>query len=346
MKINRSASRRLSAIAALGGVLALGLAACSSSVPPPSTTGSGNDGGAAGAAELTTLNVSTIGLNSDGALLLGMEKGFFAEEGLKIERSVVANPPAGLAAAQSGQVDITYSPSIPLLNGLSQGIPLKVLAPDNGFAPGAVTAPDPENYNDSALVASQKSGITSLKELAGKTIAVPARKAHLEVVIAYDLREAGVDLNSINWVSLDFVSAVAALNNGTIEAAGLVSPHSEKAIEEGNTFVSSPGIAFFEGGPVGMWVAGTTTIESKKDSMEAFQRAIKKSKEYANEHPEEAIRVALTANKSDLTVEQVKTPFWALVVTQSDLEKQMDKLVSLGFLEKTFNLDGVVWDGK
>lgn len=330
MNMNRLARRAAGAAVAVG---VLALAACTAA---PADSGSGASG------EVTTLKVATIGLISDGALLLGQEQGFFEDEGLAIETSVVANPPAGLAAAQSGQVDIAYAPSIPLLNALASGVPLKVVAPADGYVDGASEAEDPAEVDDTGLYASAASGITDVADLEGATIAIPARKAQLEVVITDALDRAGVDPSSVEWVVLDFTSAVAALKSGNVDAAGLVSPFTGEAAAAGATFVSAPSVGFFEEGAVGLWTAGEGTLSGKADAIAAFQRAIAKSNAYANEHQEEAIQAGIDATGSTLSVDQVKLPFWPAEVAPIDLDRVNEKLVGLGFLPAAVDLEGVV----
>ncbi|MDQ4214598.1 ABC transporter substrate-binding protein [Microbacterium sp. ASV81] len=331
MEITR-ALRAVAALAAVGAAVAL--AGCSSS------SGSAEPGHGG---QLTTVKVATIGLTSDGSLLTGMAKGFFADEGLKIETSIVANPPAGLAAVQSGQVDVAYAPSIPLLNALNQGVPIKVVGAADGYPQGASTAADPAKLDDTGLFASAKGGVTSVKDLAGKTIAIPARKAQLEVVISEELKKAGVDpASGVKWVVLDFTSAVAALKNGTVDAAGLVSPFTAQALANGSTQLSAPSVGFFEQGATGLWTSGSSTVQAKKDVIRAFQRAIVKSNEYATAHPDEAIKAGLAYTKSTLTLDQVKVPFWPTVVAQEDLQRPDTKMVDLGFLPKPVDLTGVI----
>lgn len=332
--MTRKSHRRsvFATLAATTVATALALAGCSSS-------GSGQTSSPGG---LTTLKVATIGLTSDGGLLTGIKQGFFKQEGLNIQTSIVANPPAGLAAAQSGQVDIAYSPSIPLLNALSQGIKLKIVGAADGYVQGAYKDADPQKIDDTGLYVSAKSGVTKVSQLAGKTIAVPARKAQMEVTIADVLTEAGVKPSSIKWVVLDFTSAVAALKSGTVTAAGLVSPFTAEAAADGSKLVSSPGVAFFEQGAVGLWTTGDNTATGKAKAIAEFQRALAKTNAYANAHPKEAVQAGLTYTKSSLTVDQAIVPYWPAKVTEADIQRVNDKLVKLGFLSKPVDLSGVI----
>lgn len=336
-------TNRLAAALVLAASAALVLAGCSSG----SSGGGGGDAGSGGGdGDLTTLSVATIGLTSDGALITGIEQGFFEEEGLQIETSIVANPPAGLAAVQSGQVDIAYSPSIPLLNALSQGVDVRVVGPADGYPEDLAEDADPAEVDDTWLVASAQSGITSVEELAGKTIAVPARKAQLEVVISGVLEDAGIDpATGVNWVVLDFTSAVSALKNGTVDAAGLVTPFSLEAVDAGNTFIAAPSVSFLGGGAVGLWTAGAGTIEQKPDAVAAFQRAIVKSNEYAMAHPEEALQAGLDYTESQLSIEDLVSIYWPSEVRSEDLERVNEKMASLGFLSQPVDLDGVIFEG-
>ncbi|HKT57276.1 MAG TPA: ABC transporter substrate-binding protein [Microbacterium sp.] len=332
----RSRGRLALALTATLGAAALALSGCS---------GSAGSTGATDANGLTTLKVATIGLTSDGGLETGIKQGFFKKHGLNIETSIVANPPAGLAAAQSGQVDIAYAPSIPLLNALSQGVPLKVVQAADGYAAGATQSNDPAKYDDTSLYASKASGITSVNQLKGKTIAIPARKAQLEVVIAQTLKDAGVDPTSVNWVVLDFTSAVAALKSGKVDAAGLVSPFGSEAQAEGAKYLTAPSIKFFGDGAVGLWTTGSSTLTNKRKAIEDFQAAIKETNAYANAHAAQATQAGLDYTKSTLKLNQVIQPYWPTGVTTQSLQHVDDQMVQLGYLQKPVPLTGVILNG-
>lgn len=331
----KSGMRLFAAAAAVG---ALVLAGCSAGAD--NSGSSGTDDG-----ELTKLKVMTMGLTFDGALYGGIEQGFFAEEGLELELSVMANPPAGLAAAQSGQVDIAYAPTIPVLIAMNEGVQLQVVAPANGLPDDALTAENPETFEDSGLFVSPKVGIESLEDLRGKTIAVPARKAVMEIVTAMELEDAGVGQDEVEWVVLDLASAVSALEQGTIDAAGLVTPFTAQAREVGATKIASPTITFFEGGAMAYWLAGPDTIAAKEDAILAFQRAMVKTNAWANENAEAAIQLGIDNTDPSLAIEQLGLPVWPVDVNQADLDRANEKLARYGLLPEELDLTNFVFAG-
>ncbi|MFJ6417973.1 ABC transporter substrate-binding protein [Paeniglutamicibacter sp. NPDC091659] len=323
-------SLRSMALLAVGS-LTLSMAACSTGNEPAAAPTPGGS---------TTLKVGTIGLTSDAAIELAKTKGYFKDEGLTVETSVVANPPAGVAAAQSGQLDLTYTPSIPMFNALSQGVPLKIVAAADGYSDDAMGKSDLTLVDDTALIVGKDSPITSVGELEGKTISVPARKAQLEVTISNAVKQAGGDPSKINWIVLDFSSAVQSLKQGRVDAAGLVAPFTSKAVADGGKVVSSPGVEFFEKGAVGLYVAGESTATKKAEQLKAFARAINKANAYANEHHDEALEIA--AKLTDTPLEVLKNSaltYWPTEVRFADIQRVDTRLAELGFLPEEVKID-------
>lgn len=318
----------------IGTAAALTVTACS---PAPST-----DEASPSSADLIPISVVSPGIIADGALLTGIDQGFFEEEGLDVSVSIVQQPPASLAAVQSGQVDIAYSPSIPLLNAIGQGIPLKLVAPAGGFPDGSASSDDPAQFDDSGLYVSPSSAVTSVAELADKTIAVPARKAQNEIVVSAALTEAGVDPNAVQWVVLDFASSVEALKSETIDAVVLFSPFTAQAEAIGARLIAHPSLEFTEEGASGYWVTSASTAESKRVAMEAFQRAMDRSHAYANANPEEAMQAGIDYTKSTLTVDELPLSYWPEKIRVVDLQRAVDKLVNIGFLESPTDIDALI----
>lgn len=310
--------------------LALSLTACSSG-------GADSEEGTAGAQKFS---VGVIGIGSEAAIQTAIDKGYFTEEGLDVHTTLVANPPAGIAAAQSGQLDVAYTPSIPLLNALSQNIELNVIAAADGYEAEALKTKAPEKVDDTGLFIKADSGITRVRDLAGKKIAVPARKAQLEVTVANMVAQDGGDPSTINWMVLDPASSLQALQQNRVDAAGLVAPFTTNAQAEGMKLIGSPGIEFFEAGAVGLWVAGAKQVEKNSENVAGFQRAMYKANAYANDHRPEMDAMAAEITGIDLeTIKNGADPFWPASVELKDLQRVDEKLVKLGYLSQEVGLD-------
>ena len=322
---------------AVAAALALTAACSSSDGGGPAATG--QDG-------TTTLRVQTLNIYSDAALALGVEQGFFKDEGLTIEKQLVPNPPAGIAAVQGGQSDLAYTPSIPFLNATAQGVPLRVVAAADGYPAGASDTKDPAQVDDTGLYAAKGSGVTNPKELEGKAVAIPARKAQLEVTISEAVKDAGGDPSKVQWIVLDFPSAVQALDAGRVAAAGLVSPFTSQAASKGHTLISSPGLNFFKEGAVGLWVTSESSAQEKKTAIDGFRAAINKSNAYANDHLDAALAKAAELTKVDpKVVTGGATPYWPTEVTQTDIDRVADQLKELGFLSNRPDTSNLILSG-
>lgn len=298
----------------------------------------GSDAGnseAEAAGSTATLKVGTIGIGSDAAIEMAIDKGYFEEEGLTVETSVVANPPAGVAAAQSGQLDLTYSPSIPMLNAMSQNVPLKIVAAADGYAPKDQQPKDLAQVDDTGLFVPKGSSITSPKDLEGKSVSVPARKAQMEVTVTKAVKDAGGDPTKINWMVLDPASALQSLDSKRVDAAALIAPFTSQAESKGHKRLASPGVEFFQEGAVGLWVAGAKATEEKKDQMTRFAVAIKKANDYANKNLPEAQKVGAELTGVPLeTLQKGAETYWPTEVKPEEIQRVNKQLAELGFLAK------------
>jgi NitT/TauT family transport system substrate-binding protein len=308
-----------------------------------SAAASSPSGGGAPATE-ASIQVAYIPIYTAGILTIADKQGFFAEQKLKVELVPVANPPAAVAAISGGQVAFGYAPSIPLLRAAANGVDVKVAAPADGYEKGAgADTANAKLLDDTAVVARKGSGVTTAKDLEGKTVSVPARGAQLEVTISSAVKEAGGDPTKVKWVALGLPEAVAALKAGRIDAAGLVSPFIATAVKDGGTVVSYPGVSFFQEGAVGLWLTSGKYDTANHDVVTRFATAIKKANAYATDHLPEFQQAAADITKTPLAEVQAGTkPFFPQEVADSDLKLVVDKMVATGFLKKDVDVTTLV----
>ena len=108
-------------------------------------------------AKPATFAYQTPTLSSTLPLIVGMELGFFAAEGLEIKPVFIIGGPTAIAALIGGDVDYTLVAGVPAVRAIAQGAPLTIVG---GIQP----------YIDYTLIGAK--GIASLNDLKGKVVGV------------------------------------------------------------------------------------------------------------------------------------------------------------------------------
>ena len=88
--------------------------------------GGGGDGG--GASEPVTLKVGVIPIADVAPLYLGMDKGFFEEEGLTIEPQLAEGGAAIVPSVVSGDYQIGFSNTTSLIIAASKKLPIQIIS--------------------------------------------------------------------------------------------------------------------------------------------------------------------------------------------------------------------------
>jgi ABC-type nitrate/sulfonate/bicarbonate transport system substrate-binding protein len=296
-------------------------------------------GGASGADKPAKITVATLPITSNAAVDLAKQKGWFKEENLEVTIKQVPNPPAAVATVQGNQANFGYAPTMAILNAISAGVPLKITQAADGYPEGAwdkIEAGEQEakEVDDTAIYAGADAGVTSPKDLEGKTVAVPARKTQLEITIAKTVKEDGGDPSKIKWIALGFPEMQAALDAKRVDAAGLVDPFNATAEQKGAKYVASPGISTFEEGAVGVWMTTESYAEQNKDVVERFNRVIAKANAYSNDHHPELQELAAKTTKTPIDVIKAgHMPYWNTEVKPEDVDKAAAAMVELGYIK-------------
>ncbi|MGH3519493.1 MAG: ABC transporter substrate-binding protein [Haloechinothrix sp.] len=316
------------------------LTACGPSQSDTGGAGQGADGKQA-------ITVGALPISSTAALRLAIDKGYFADEGLEVTVASIPNPAGAMAALQGGQVQFAYTPSMPMLTAVSQGIDLKVAAAADGYPEGAydewVASGRESSPDDTGVLVAEDSDITRPRDLEGKVVAVPARKAQMEITIAAVVKQDGGDPSKIKWIALSFQDMIPALTGGRVDAIGEVTPFIEQAKSQGARVLSHPGLGAFREGAVGLWVTSAQFLEGNRDVARRFERAVHEANEYANEHLDEAYAKASEITKIPVDIlEAGEPPYWPEGVDVADLERPAKMMVELGYLDQAPPLDELV----
>ncbi|TIC82683.1 ABC transporter substrate-binding protein [Nocardioides sp. GY 10127] len=310
--------RRRSLLAAAALVLPLGLAACG-----------GSDDGSDSADGTTTVSVGIIPIIDVAPIYLGIDQGFFSDEGLDLDLQTADGGAAIVPGVVSGQYQFGFSNTVSLLLAGSQGLSLKAVT-------AGVQSTGEEGADFGAVVVPAGSDISSPADLAGKKIAVNTLNNINTVTINAAVRAAGGDPSTIEYVELGFPDIAPAVASGDVDAGQLVEPFLTIATGGGDTQVVSNYAAADPDLEVGMYFTSADYADSDPDTVAAFTSAMNKSLDYAADHPDEVRDILSTYTDLDADVQaNVVLPRWSSDVPTDAVSSLADLMVTDGIVDST-----------
>lgn len=154
------------------------------------------------------------------------QQGYFTAEGIDMDLIAVPGGPAVGAAIASGSADIGYAAPPPVMIARQQGQPFR-------FFMALEYEKTPERLWG-YIVASKKSGIQSLKEAAGKSVALGPPGGLCELGMRDWLAKAGVAYKDIKPLNNPFPQMPAMLEIGTADIACIADPFASAALSAKN----------------------------------------------------------------------------------------------------------------
>ncbi len=128
-------------------------------------------------AKSITFAYQTPTLTSTLPLIVGMDLGFFAAEGLEVKPVFITGGPTAIAALIGGDVDYTLVAGVPAVRAIAQGAPLTIVS---GCQP----------YIDYTLIGAK--GVTTLNDLKGKVVGVTGAGGIAEFASVEGLAKKGL----------------------------------------------------------------------------------------------------------------------------------------------------------
>jgi NitT/TauT family transport system substrate-binding protein len=297
----------------------------------------GDDGGGGGDSSGTqTLKVGVIPIADVAPLYLGIDKGFFKEEQLKIEPQLAEGGAAITPAVVSGDFQIGFSNTISLLIAASKDLPVEIIS--QGVLGGKS---EEEAWAD--LLVLKDGPIQDGKDLEGKTIAVNTLENICEVTIKASLEKDGVDVDKLKFTEVPFPDMNAALEQKRVDGACVVEPF----VSQGTAGKAKGIDPFYVRTAPDLTVATYFTskqyAEENADTVDRFVRAINKSLEYAQAHPDEVRQTLLDYTEiPPEAVEAIKLPIWRTDLNEPTIEKLSELSKKYGLIEEEPDLNELI----
>jgi NitT/TauT family transport system substrate-binding protein len=281
MKSPRKSARYTAGL--LLAATALAATACSSSSSSPSTPASatGSSAGSAtagGTGTVTNVTLGYVPYSDDASLFYAQSSGIFRKHGLNVTFVPQASPVAVEASMASGTEQFGFITTPVLINLNSKGVGVKCVSPVDGNEPT-----NPAN-DTTVLVAAKGSGITGVKDLAGKNVAEVQLTSLNSLSVMVLAKQAGIDPHSIHQIAIPFPQMPAALAQGRVQAAVIVAPFTQTAVGEGATVLTHPNQVLFPNGTLTCLDAMGSYISAHPAIVGEFRAAMNEAITYSATH--------------------------------------------------------------
>lgn len=282
----RSFPKAAGAVGACGAGLML--AACGSNAQSTGSSDS-KDSGSSSKYEPVSVNVAFMpNLGSAGTLFAALDQGYFDKFNITVETKQFDAGPAEIAAMQSGDIDFAQ------IGHGAHALCIEGQAKIFSFE---------GNSQADCVVANKSHGISTAKDLKGKTIAV-ASGTSSEVILNYVLADAGLTKDDVTLTEMKVDGMTTAMIAGQIDACATWSPNTITLEEQlgddylvlGTNTDYTDKVAF-----PSSYVCLPDYADSNKEVLERFEAALDMGKVYRAEHIDEVAK--LLADKLGLPEE-------------------------------------------
>lgn len=323
---SRGTWRVLAMLAAL--LAALTLAACGSS-------DSNDDGGgtstSADSGELASVKIGVVPAATFAPIFVGVEQGFFRRHGIDLQLDVGGLAPTVFPRILKGELQLGANTWGTLVTAKAQNLPLTGIAPVDS---GGTTPED-----DYQGIVAGPGGVRDLKELEGKTVAVPTLKSFTDSQVKAVLRENGVDVDKVRFTALPFPDMPAAVKAGRVDAAGVVEPFMGQIVGDGGTLLAP----LSRGQLMGAIVASQKWVDDNRETVANFDAAWQETLDYADRNPDAVRRALVTGLRlPEAVAQRITLPIWVHEIDDARVQEISDMMLETGAITEPVEASSII----
>lgn len=262
------------------------------------------------------------------AAWVAMDKGYFREEGIDVEVAGIFNAgPEEMSAFASKSLDIGYLGVAPSATGTAN-------------KSASVKAVALANAEGSSVVVRKDSAIAGVKDLAGKTVAIPGYSSVQDFLLRKALEGAGVDPKKVNIIVIKPPEMIVALDARQIDAFIAWEPHPSKSVTMGVGRVLISSTTIWKHHPCCVVAVEGVFYSENQQMVKAFIKAHVKATEYIRKNPAEALRIGMKYTGMDEATirEAIGHIEYEYFAKEEDIKEYMQYLLRFGYV-KNLNVD-------
>ena len=238
-----------------------------------------------------TIKVGYLPTDHNAALLVAKYNKTYEKNGLNVKTVQISAGSNIVDAVASGDIDIGYVGITPTMQGISKGIPIKVI--------GAV------NMDGSGIVVRPNSTITNPADLKGKKIATPGVSSIQQVLLLYELQKYNITTNDVDLISMNVFNIPSALAAKKVDAYISYEPYVSIAPYRDIGEVMMYSNEIIEDHPCCVIIAREDYIDENPQTLNTFLQIHKNTTEYVNTHRNETANILTQELTTNLDLEMI-----------------------------------------
>lgn len=276
-----------------------------------------------------------------------ISKGYFEDEGIKIDLTLTAGADKVTAAVLSGDVDVGFC-----------GSEATIYVYNSGEKDYLVNFARLTKKDGSFLVSRKKYDNFKLEDLKGKTV-IGGRKGGMpEMTFEWALKQNNIDPKSDLKIdtSVAFPAMEGAFIGGNADFVTLFEPNATSVEKQGLGYVVGYVGSFGGEVPYTAYNAKKSYIEKNKDIIDGFTKAVDKGLKYVKGTDSSVVAKdiyeyfpELSLNDLTAIIERYKTnDAWASSseITKKDFDHLQEIIISAGELDKKAPFEKLIYQGK
>lgn len=280
----------------------------------------------------TQIKVGMMPIIDTAPFYIAKKRGFFKEAGLDIKTVTIQGGAEAVPKLQQGALDISFGNYVSVVLAQSKGLKMHIAA---------------EGYNAKdgvhVIMAMPDSGIRTVKDLEGKTIAVNTKHNVSTLLTKSTLKVHGVDPKSVKFVEVPFPEMLNVLKSGEVDAAYPVEPFiSAMKKKLGAHLVVDVAQGPTKNWPIAGYFSTKEFYEKYPKTVQAFADAMQRAQKIA--HDQKAVeKIVPTYTKIDPeTMAVVSIGEYPTTVDASRIQRVADLMLKFGLLDEPVDVSKMI----
>jgi NitT/TauT family transport system substrate-binding protein len=160
------------------------------------------------------------------------------------------------------------------------------------------------------------------------------------------LSRAGVDVSKVKFIEVPFPEMPATLKAGRVDAISAVEPFVSASRAQGARDLLSYFAGLQPKMTVATYFATDQYLKSDARTVQRFARAMNRSLQYAQAHPDEVRQIVPTYTKIPAAVAQkMKLPYWSTDLNRPSIQLVAQQSQKFGAIKSQPRLGDLIWSG-